>query len=164
MKEGEFKMKTKKINKRIIRETSIYNYLIGMVKQDKELPTLKDLYERLEFDGHISTLCKALQSLDKQKKIIYSQGKVRAVNIPNVMSRTEHTMVAAKQEPKQEIRTINNVKMTDDEQKYDRAVKELVADYITNADINSKDELISYIDILYKITDKFKEKLLRKGA
>lgn len=42
---------------------------------------------------------------------------------------------------------------------YDKAVKELVADYIINADINTKDEILDYVNAIYKITDKLKQKL-----
>lgn len=42
---------------------------------------------------------------------------------------------------------------------YDKAVKDLVADYIINAAITTREEVLEYVDAIYKITDKLKDKL-----
>lgn len=44
-------------------------------------------------------------------------------------------------------------------EKYDKAVKELIAEYIMNANITTRDEIMEYVDAILKITDKLRNKL-----
>lgn len=46
-----------------------------------------------------------------------------------------------------------------DTSKYDKAVKDLVAEYILNANITTREEIVEYVDSIMKITDKLKDKL-----
>jgi len=46
-----------------------------------------------------------------------------------------------------------------DTSKFDKAVKDLIAEYILNANITTREEIVEYVDSIMKITDKLKNKL-----
>lgn len=161
---------------RIEKKNRVYNYLVELAKENKPIPNLTGLGVAFN-DMHLTTLMTVLKELDKDEKIIYRKGRIIAVNVPSVRSTKEKEIKYAKQEE-----TYKDVKVTDDvieepyveckgetdmmsdiqldfKDKYDRAVKDLIAEYILNADITSKEDIITYVETLMKITDKLKEKL-----
>lgn len=135
---------------RIEKKQRVYNYLVNLIREGKSLPNLTGL-SRVFTDMHTSTMMSVLQALDKDKKLIYHKGKVIAVNVPE-----EEKITVNKAE------ISHTVEETSYESKFDKAVKEVVADYILNANISTRDEIIGYVDAIVKITDKVKEKLFKE--
>ena len=213
--------------KKLQKKANIYGHLQTLTKEGYAIPPmkklmkeLKELYGITDCQGNI---CKLLQELDQEDKIIYKNGKVLAVNVKDIKSDTGKTLTYVKQEktkepsvlvqsdalqstvdptiiakafniptftetdnyiafegsltnkpvdsnelvldnvniigvPKQEI-SMSDLQLETQIQNFDKAVKELVADYITNANISTRDEMVEYIDAIFKITDKLKNKL-----
>lgn len=187
--------------KKLQKKANIYGHLQTLTKEGNAIPPIKELMKELKelygiTDSSVN-VCKLLQELDREDKIIYRNGKVLAVNVKDVKSDTGKTLKYVKQEnkepgvlvqddalqsaaniankpidsnelvldnvniigmPKQEI-SMSDLQLETQIQNYDKAVKELVADYITNANISTRDEMVEYIDAIFKITDKLKNKL-----
>ena len=165
--------------KKLQKKTNIYGHLQTLVKEGHTIPPMKELMKELKELYGITdcqgNICKLLQELDQEDKIIYKNGKVLAVNLKDVKSDTGKTLKYVKQEEPVEEEIMEEpeeieepelieeptecvMEITDSE-KFDKAVKELVVDYLNNADITTREEVVSYVDALYKITDKLKEKL-----
>lgn len=172
----------KKMNKttksRIEKKKKVYDYLVGLAKEDKNIPCLSRLHDVFN-DMHVSNLAYVLQSLHDDNKIIYKRGKIIAVNIPSVKSTTGKEIKYVKQqedtvEP-QVVETVEPVETQEPESEviepitnnigiddFDKNVKDLIADYILNADITTKEDIISYVNAIMNITDKLKKKLFEE--
>lgn len=152
---------------RVQKKQKVYDYLVEKTKKDEPIPMLSTMATNFE-DITLSYLSKILKELDKESKIIYRQGKVVAVNTPNIKTdggksikyvKTEEPTYFEEDMPKAEP-TFKEVKSVSKED-YNRAVKNLIASYILNADISTRDEIMSYVDSLMKITDKLSLELFK---
>ena len=163
---------------REIKKQEVYNYLCELVKNNQDIPCLTEMHkDRFENDMHITTLMEVLKQLDKEDKIIYRRGKIMAVYVKDLTKEkdTGKTLKYVKQEEPVEEEIMEEPEVIEepeeieeptecvmeitDSEKFDKAVKELVVDYLNNADITTREEVVSYVDALYKITDKLKDKL-----
>ena len=150
---------------RIDKKNRVYKYLVELSKEDKPIPNLSQLHKDAFTDMHVSTLMKILVELHKDNKIIYSNGKILGVNVPSAKSSTgkEYKFNKPTEETTEIVETteenydndINTFTMVD----YDKAVKNLIAEYILNADITSKEDILRYINGIMNITDKIRNKL-----
>ena len=131
-----------KDNKIIFKRGQVIAVNVPDVKADKQ-KVLK--YNSGEADPEE----KGFKPLCSTKKISV-QGTLDLDNIENTFS---FTPVEA---PK-----VNLVSI--DTSKYDKAVKDLIAEYILNANISTREEIVEYVDSIMKITDKLKDKLYRPG-
>lgn len=153
---------------RLEKKERVYAYLCELAKENKPIPCLSDMHKDFT-DMHVSNLMDILKVLDEEDKIIYKRGQVLAVNYRDVKSNTGKTLKYVKQgqleipvqEEQKEIKeeVVSDISLDIQTQNYDKAVKELIADYILNADITTREEIMAYIDALLKITNKLKEKL-----
>lgn len=165
--------------KKLQKKANIYGYLQTLTKEGNAIPPMKELMRELKELYGITdcqgNICKLLQELEQEDKIIYKNGKVLAVNLKDVKSDTGKTLKYVKQEEPVEEEIMEEPEVLEepelieeptecvmeitDSEKFDKAVKELVVDYLNNADITTREEVVSYVDALYKITDKLKDKL-----
>lgn len=103
---------------------------------------------------------KTLKNVPTQESLPIEENA--CINIPEEEYTPKHYIEAFNplleptSEPEEEVMSDVQLDLTE---KYDKAVKELIADYILNADIHTRDEIIEYIDALLKITNKLREKL-----
>lgn len=176
----------KKRDLRRVREQKLYSYLCGLANANKPLPSLSEIMKKPQFKNtiHISTMSNMLTSLANQKKIVYKKGKVVGVYVRNreelkgsetmdekhtnwyedkcshneTAQPVEHHIEAFNPSLELKIEETPSIMITDTE-RYDKAVKDLIAEYITNADITTRDEILSYVDAIMKITDKLRDKL-----
>jgi len=162
------------------KKQEVYNYLCELAKNNQDIPCLTEMHKnRFENDMHITTLMEILKQLDIEDKIIYRKGKVMAVYVKDLSKEKENgkTLVnvstqekidldnVVEEEPIEETEeerveeNMSDLQLETQIQNYDKAVKELIADYIMNADITTRDEIVEYVDAILKITDKLKTKL-----
>lgn len=161
---------------RKIKQDKVYEYLVGLAKEGKDFPNLTNLYRtRFHDDMHLTNLMEVLQQLNLQGKIIYRKGKILAVSIPKANETRERAFKFAdnaqsREEKRQRKYALNNVKNIKSvknvnelfDERYNQAVKQLIADYILKANITTRDEIVEYIDSLFKITDRLKDKLFNR--
>lgn len=161
---------------RKIKQDKVYSYLVGLVNSNKELPNLSTLYRTaFKDDMHLTNLMEVLQQLNLQGKIIYRKGKILAVSVPKVNAPKERAFkfddnALSREEQRQREYALNNVKNIKPvknidevfDERYNQAVKQLIADYILKANITTRDEIVEYIDSLFKITDKLKDKMFNR--
>lgn len=161
---------------RIEKVNRVYKYLVALVNEGKTIPNLSTLHNTAFTDMHTTTLMEVLKDLDRENKIIYQRGNILGVNVPSVRGDREKEYKANKQEqleiniPVKEVSTkfVDYVEITKEEaddaftlEYYDKAVKEVIADYILNANITTSEEIIEYVNAITKITDKIKNKLMK---
>lgn len=132
------------------KKEMVYNYLCLLEMEGRKIPNLTGLSKIIN-NMHITTLMDILKTLDKEHKIIYHKGKILTVNITELKAETP--------EPVEEEKD----KKTSLETKFDLAVKDVIAEYITNANITTRDEIIGYVDAIVKITDKVKNKIFKEN-
>lgn len=157
---------------RIEKKKRVYDYLCELVRNNQPIPNLSQLHKDGFIDMHVSTLMKILVELHKDNKIIYSKGKILGVNVPSAKSSTgkEYKFNKPTEETTEIVEeTTENVETTEENYDndiniftmvdYDKAVKDLIAEYILNADITSKEDILRYINGIMNITDKIRDKL-----
>ena len=153
----------------------VYDYLVSETKQGHEIPNLTTLSRTVFTDMHLTNLMEILYTLSVQGKIIYKRGKVLAVSVPKVNGVREREYKFMKNND-----NINNVHVTTpvadriikenkqelaeeknetEVQKFDKVVKEVIADYILKSNARTKDDMIKYIEAITNITDKIRKKL-----
>lgn len=161
---------------RKIKQDKVYNYLVDLVNSNKELPNLSTLYRtKFKDDMHLTNLMEVLQQLNLQGKIIYRKGKILAVSVPKVNAPKERTFkfddnAQSREEQRQYKNALNNVKNIKPaknidelfDERYNQAVKQLIADYILKSNITTRDEMVEYINSLFKITDRLKDKMFNR--
>ena len=152
------------VKERKERVKRVYNYLCDLANSNSKLPRLDDLHKVFN-DRSKSNLCAILKQLDKENKIIYKSGKVIAVNVPNARGVKEKSYkfdnVSLNQTVpgKLEIKGTPIQLMQIDTTKFDKVVKDIIADTIKNADVLKRDDIVKEIDTIMSITDKLKKKL-----
>ncbi len=159
---------------RKIKQDKVYSYLVGLANSNKELPNLTTLYRtKFKDDMHLTNLMEVLQQLNIQGKIIYRKGKILAVSVPKVNAPKERAFKFDNKEKKYGLNNVKPVSLQIDaiedetkdetfEERYAIAVKQLIADYILNSNVTTRDEIVEYIDSLFKITDKLKDKMFNR--
>ena len=154
------------------KKERVYNYLVELVNNGKSLPCLSKLSEKIT-DMHMTTLMDVLKTLDKEKKIIYKKGKILAVSVPDVRGVRERSFKFNNEKPIVEEPVVEEPTLFEDYANiskeegedmftldyFDKAVKMTISDFILNANINTSEEIIEYVNTITKIADRIRKNL-----
>lgn len=139
--------------KSIKKQRLIYNYCKTKI-ENGETFKLKDIVNDLNISK--SSTIEYLQEISRRnKKFVYQNGNVVIVGLGTNMA---NNVALFKQE------NVKSVTKCDiNIEKYDKNVKDIIADYILNSNVKTREEIVNYVNAIMNITDKLREKLLKEG-
>ena len=138
--------------KSLKKQKLIFNYCKTKI-ENGETFKLKDIANDLNMSRSSTT--EYLQEIARRnKKFVYQNGNIIIVGIGTNMA---NNVTINKQE------NVKNVTKCDiNIEKYDKDVKDVIADYILYANITKREEIVNYVNAIMNITDKLREKLLKE--